>query len=437
MLTESTSVPALRLVDGADKGREARGRLLAASGKIRRAGDMYVVPSQNDSKTYAVDFESESPSCTCPDFEIHRGKCKHLHAVEFHILQQSLFHDEETGATVETTIAKSVRVTYPQDWPAYNAAQTTEQDHVATLLRDLCSGIEQPAPLSAKGGRPRLPLADVVFATVQKVYSGMSGRRAQSDLRTAAKVGHVDTAASFTSVFRAFENPDLTPILKALVVESARPLAAVERDFAVDSTGFGTCTYQRWFDVKHGREAKKQRYVKLHVTTGVKTNVITTAEVTDADANDSPEFIPLVNATVAAGFTVEEVSGDKAYLSRANLAGVEAIGARPFIPYKLNSKPDGNGEVWQRLFHCFSFNRADFCAHYHKRSNVESTMWMLKSKFGGSLRSKSETAQINECLAKVVCHNLAVLVGAFHELGIDAKFYQPRPTAALIQNLHA
>ncbi len=422
MLTESTSVPALRLVDGADKGREARGRLLAASGKIRRAGDMYVVPSQNDSKTYAVDFESESPSCTCPDFEIHRGKCKHLHAVEFHILQQSLFHDDATGATVETTIAKSIRVTYKQQWPAYNAAQTTEQDHVATLLRDLCSGIQQPT--AKHTGRPRLPLANVVFGAILKVYGTMSGRRAQSDLRACKSNGLVDVVPHYNSVFRAFEDASVTPILKALVVESARPLAAVERDFAVDSTGFGTYTYQRWFDVKHGREAKKQRYVKLHITTGVKTNVITTAEVTDADSNDSPEFLPLVNATVAAGFTVEEVSGDKAYLSRANLAGVEAIGARPFIPYKLNSKPDGNGEVWQRLFHFYSYNRADFLAHYHKRSNVESTMWMLKSKFGGSLRSKSETAQINECLAKCVCHNLAVLVSSFHELGVEAKFYQ-------------
>lgn len=51
-------------------------------------------------------------------------------------------------------------------------------------------------------------------------------------------------------------------------------------------------------------------------------------------------------------------------------------------------------------------------------------MWMLKSKFGAALRSKTETAQINELLCKVICHNLAVLVSTFHELGIDPKFYQ-------------
>ncbi len=51
-------------------------------------------------------------------------------------------------------------------------------------------------------------------------------------------------------------------------------------------------------------------------------------------------------------------------------------------------------------------------------------MWMLKSKFGPSLRSKSEPAQVNELYCKVIAHNLAVLVSAFHELGIDPKFWQ-------------
>ena len=72
-----------------------------------------------------------------------------------------------------------MRVTYKQDWPRYNAAQTTEQDHVATLLRDLCSGIQQPAA-SPKGGRPRHAMSDLVFAAVWKVFGGMSGRRAQA-----------------------------------------------------------------------------------------------------------------------------------------------------------------------------------------------------------------------------------------------------------------
>ena len=47
------------------------------------------------------------------------------------------------------------RKTYPQDWPAYNAAQTSQKDAFMVLLADLCAGVPQPLQHM---GRPRLPL---------------------------------------------------------------------------------------------------------------------------------------------------------------------------------------------------------------------------------------------------------------------------------------
>jgi hypothetical protein len=47
---------------------------------------------------------------------------------------------------------------------------------------------------------------------------------------------------------------------------------------------------------------------------------------------------------------------------------------------------------------------------------------MIKSKFGQRLRSKSLTAQINEALCKVLCHNLCVVIQSVHELGIETNF---------------
>ena len=68
------------------------------------------------------------------------------------------------------------------------------------------------------------------------------------------------------------------------------------------------------------------------------------------------------------------------------------------------------------MYHYFAFNRREFLAHYHKRSNVETTFSIIKGKFGASLRSKSDTGQVNEVLCKVLCHNVCVLVQAMHEL---------------------
>ena len=57
------------------------------------------------------------------------------------------------------------------------------------------------------------------------------------------------------------------------------------------------------------------------------------------------------------------------------------------------------------------------------RSNVESTFSMMKRKFGDGLRSKTDTAMVNETLCKNRCHNLVVLVHEMCELGIDPVFW--------------
>jgi hypothetical protein len=38
------------------------------------------------------------------------------------------------------------------------------------------------------------------------------------------------------------------------------------------------------------------------------------------------------------------------------------------------------------------------------------------------LRSRMLTAQINEALCKVLCHNLCVVIQSVHELGIETNF---------------
>ena len=61
-------------------------------------------------------------------------------------------------------------------------------------------------------------------------------------------------------------------------------------------------------------------------------------------------------------------------------------------------------------------------AKYHKRSNVESAFSMIKRKFEDAIRSKTDTAMVNESLTKVLCHNLSVLCHEMQELGIDPQF---------------
>jgi hypothetical protein len=217
-----------------DNGREQRGAIIAATMRLNRKGNTWVVPSQTRSgATYTV-VPGEAPKCTCPDFEAHQERCKHIYAVEFSIKR-------ETTPDGTTTVTQTTRVTYGQNWPAYNAAQTTERAVAASLLRELCGGIQQPPQ---GRGRPRLPLSDVTFAAIMKVFTTVSGRRATSDIQDCKAKGQIGCAPHYNSVFNYLENPMLTPVLKALIEETAAPLKAVETNFAVDSSGFSTCVFE-------------------------------------------------------------------------------------------------------------------------------------------------------------------------------------------------
>lgn len=401
--------------------REERGKAIANTSLIRKSkiNDLvYLVPSQSGNGQYSVDVSGDEPSCTCPDWELRRTACKHVYAVAYSVVKQD---NSDGSTTVTETLTVATRKTYPQDWRSYNKAQTEEKDRFQQLLSDLCAGVEEPAP---KFGRPPMPLKDMIFSAIFKTYSTFSGRRFASDLREAKERGYLWATPHYNSIFRYLESDSLTPILKQMVIQSSLPLANVEVDFAVDSSGFSTSRFIRWFDVKYGRIREKAEWVKAHITCGVKTNVITAIEIGEKWAGDSPFLAPMVKTT-AENFAISEVSADKAYISEKNLKVITGLNAMPYIPFRSNTTGDGTGSpLWEHLFHLFMFKKQDFLAHYHKRSNVESTFSALKRKFGDSLRSKSDTAMVNETLCKVICHNLVVLIHEMHELGIEPMFWR-------------
>jgi transposase len=407
--------------------RQQRGLEIAARFKVVRRERDWSVPSQSGTGKYTVSgLDIEAPRCTCPDFETNGGPCKHIYAVRI-VIQREFSFDGETVTETETvSVTKTVRRTYPQNWPAYNAAQTNEKDRFMVLLRDLCAGLPEP---EQKRGRPRLSVRDSVFTAVMKVYTTVSARRGMSDLREAHKRGYISKLPCHNSVLNALENPELAPILHSMITESSRPLKAVEIDFAVDSSGFTTCRFESWFDHKYGVPRRQHTWVKAHIMCGVKTNVVTAIEIHERDASDTKQLPALVDAT-ARHFAIGEVSADKAYGTVVNADTIASRGGTPFISFKSNATGQGGHGphrtgtgAWGKMFGYFMYRRDDFLVHYHKRSNVESTFSMIKRKFGDSLRSKTDTAQVNETLAKIVCHNLVVLIHEMSELGIDPVFW--------------
>jgi transposase len=402
--------------DTAMTPREERGLVIAATQKLTNKGKVWLVPSQSGRGKYTVCPDHEHPFCSCPDHEETGGKCKHLYAVEF-----TMSRETANGEIVETrTVTFTQKKVYKQDWPVYNLVQTEEKRRLLALLHDLTRGlVDPPQPTS---GRRRTGMSDMIFAVAYKVYSGVSGRRFGTDLDDAFAKGLISHKMHPGMTWAFLESPLLTPVLNDLIARSAAPLKVIESQFAVDSSGFSTSRFVRWFDEKYGCQRSGREWVKCHVACGVKTHVVTAVRILDKDAADSPQFGPLVKAT-AHNFTIDEVSADKAYLSAENMETVVDCGGTPYIAFKENTT-GSKGGLFEKMFHFYSMNKEEYMAKYHKRSNVETVFSMVKAKFGDSVRSKSDVAMKNEVLCKILCHNLCCLITSQFELGIEPVFWQ-------------
>ena len=420
--------------------RRQRGLAIAALCPIKPEGkdNRYRVPSQSNGRhrSYLVSIDPKKGpdwQCECADYDLRKLPCKHVFAVQF-VIEREKNANGDTITTKTLTVkeraeyvGKTVaeRTIYKRDWRSINLASTNEKGKFQGLLRDLCKGIPQPqkADGTDKGGQRRLSLADMVFAVAFKVYSTLSGRRFMCDLSDAQGRGYIDKVPHFNSIFNYLESEELTPILVELIGRSAMPLRTVETVFAVDSSGFTTSGYVRWYDQKYGVVKREHTWVKAHLICGVKTNVVTASFVGNQFTSDCPQFASLLKET-ARRFIVREVSADAAYCSYDNFEAVAALGGTAYIGFPINANPIKSGTEYAKMFHYYGLNRDEYLAFYHKRSNVESTFSMIKAKFGSAIRSKTEVAMWNEALCKILCHNVCRVIQSTYELGINPVFWE-------------
>lgn len=316
-------------------------------------------------------------------------------------------------------VNKIVRMTYPQDWKAYNKAQIMELEFFGKLLKDLVQSVPEPSQVF---GRPRLNLRESLYCTIDKVYSQLSQRRAHTLYREAQEKGQIGHSPHFNAVGKLLNKEDLTPILQRLLTLSALPLKSVETSFAPDSSGFRTSRFGQYMVEKYG-VMRKHKWLKAHILVGTKTNVIASAKVLEENSADCPQFKSLVMEAHENGFNIEKIMADMGYSSRENYNTAKKIGSQAYIPFKSNATGKSRGSyTWKRMYHYFQLHREEFLEHYHASSNVETAFMMIKSKFGEKLKSKNFTAQKNELLCKLIAHNIVVLIHEMYELGIIPRF---------------
>ena len=296
-----------------------------------------------------------------------------------------------------------------------------------------------PRPAKATG-RPRLPLRDLLFCTIEKFYYQQPLRVAPGLYRRSRAESRIGCIPSQNMPSLILRQPEVGPILHDLIAKSALALASVEDCFAVDSSGFRTTSFGDYCREKYGAPAHNV-WIKGHVIVGAKTQIIPKVIVTDGHAADSPQFPGLINGLVAAGFVMKEVYADKGYLSGENFAAVGEAGGTAFIMFKENSRGRGKKRgnrtpFWKDMWHRFQSDPSAYLERYYQREIVEATFAAIKKRLGETIRSRDPVAQFNELLCKVLVHNIQVLIHESFEHGIplpgitDKPKTVPRPKEA-------
>lgn len=322
----------------------------------------------------------------------------------------------------EVQIKLPTEAKYSQKWHLYNLAKTNEKRLFVELLHDLSKIIPEP---KYQFGRPSIPLRDLFFCAGLKLYTGYSGRKIMSDLRSAEGAGYITKAPHYNTLTEFLGCPATYDLFSKLLTISAMPLKKLEDQYSLDSSGFGSYQYERWMRVRFNPSAKKgwRNYLKGHIIIGTKTNIICECEITPGNFSDARQAPSLI-IKAGANFNMKEVSADKGYSSKLIFKIIQSVGALPYIPFKNNAKePDENSsEMWNQMFLLFRDKKDEWGEKYHKRSNVETVFSMVKMRLGEFLKCKDYNSQRSELIMKFICHNICCLIQEIYENNIRVDF---------------
>lgn len=330
--------------------------------------------------------------------------------------------DPIDNADIDPRTPTGGRRTYPQDWPAYDAAKTNEAPLFKALLQELLLlGIDDPEPQHTPG-RKGFDTRTKLFAMAIKIYSRSDLRKTTSILKDLHRLHFIPRVPCYKSIDNFFNDHRLNALLDRLILITAIPFKHIEETAAIDATGFGVSKYDSWNAYKWGNVERKRTWRKLHAVVGCTTNIFVSAEVTEKEVADIT-MLQTVIGDKPRFFNFFNLVGDKAYNSRDTHNFLNSVGMVGFIAFKKNATGHAKGSLmWSTMYDYFLNYPEDFKRRYHQRSNVETCFHMLKQRFGHHLMTKNFIANQNEIKTRVLCHNLCVLIQEAAERGIIPKF---------------
>lgn len=249
-------------------------------------------------------------------------------------------------------------------------------------------------------------LAIELMATLQSLF-GLAGRQTE---------GFVESI--FTLMGVRIPVPDHSTLSRRMgklnvvipVVPTSEAIHVV-----VDSTGVKVYGEGEWKTRQHG-VGKRRTWRKLHVGVNEATGEIVSALVSTNDVSDDQAFEELLDGIEA---EIEQVSADGADDKRKCYDAVAKREAKPTIPPRKDAvfwDEDNNQATHPRdetLRRIGQVGRKQWKQEsgYHRQSLAETTMFRLKTIFGGKLRRRTFDHQAVELFLQCVALNRMIQHG--------------------------
>lgn len=314
---------------------------------------------------------------------------------------------------------------YPRDESLYNIIQENEWFFFFQMLPELVYSVLGNVDFWLHVGRPPVKAYDILICLlIWRRFPNLSARSAKGFLQFLKHFGVIDVEIPcFKTLCNYQANPRIKYYLDRLIEVSSKPLKVIETCFATDMTGIRTNNFSSWFSIRTGKTIERRDHLAAHITTGVKSNIVTAVDSCVKKGRDNEIMREHVDKT-AKTFKIEEWSGDSMYWCRANCDKVVGVGGKPYFKPKKHFSRKARGSMTFKLMSIeFEEQLERTLESYHKRSNAESTNASKKKRIGSCVKSKLDTAREQEEHMKWIDYNLLVLNRAMFEWDIEPNFY--------------
>ncbi len=338
----------------------------------------------------------------------------------------------------EGTFPYQARPPLRRNWPLYDRAATHEARDVLDLIVRATGTLGERVPRWTEVppyhiGRHPVDTLDRARGLLWQSYRAVANRPAASELGLLGRELGLKRNYSYSTVARAYHDPEVLLALKALLWLTNEPVIGEERGFAIDGSGFPTAVDHHYASSRRrqrgeGREAgafpqAPRPWVRNVANIGLDYELVAGWKSwTDPRLGELSAFEDVFRMTVALHPDATVQLGDGLYAARWVVGQVAEAGMQArFLPRRDVTLKCLGEPAWPKAIWGLVKDPQAWLREYHERSKVEAFWWALKAaRSPQKIRKKVADAQVVEATLRAVVYNLRRLCYWKWITGLDA-----------------